>query len=204
MSPAPPNVRRRFVLRKLFELAGALVLVPFLAWHLTLGSGSLAPAERPVRPPGTFGLVLEGLFLAALLYHAGWGLASFRRVRSTLSAYGHARNWFFVLQRVTGPLLLLFLAYHVWALRLAPALDGTPPDLRAHLAAPVLGYPARWVYQVALGVAAFHWANGLVNAAIHLGLLGRPLHQRLALLLCFTLGAALFTAGTRTLFHLAP
>ena len=42
--------------------------------------------------------------------------------KSNVNKFDTFRNWMFVLQRITGVIILIFIAWHVWETRIAAAL----------------------------------------------------------------------------------
>jgi succinate dehydrogenase / fumarate reductase cytochrome b subunit len=218
--------RRQYLARKLFEITGFLPIGAFLLEHFysnfkAVGHGGAERFDAVVVDLQTNPLVLlaeVGVVALPLLYHAGYGLFVAKSARPNNGQYGFWRNWTYLLQRVSGVVLILYIGYHVWNTRFAPlvhpdnplwqhAPDGTPlvsaSYMHHYLAEVHLGIPVIWIYVVGTGAAVYHFANGLWNVGIHWGLTISPRAQRLSGLACGLLGVALFTAGLVTLlaFH---
>jgi succinate dehydrogenase / fumarate reductase cytochrome b subunit len=225
-APLFPRTRRQFLARKLFELTGFLPIGAFLLEHFYSNFKAVGPggAERfngVVVELQTNPLILVaeiGLVALPLLYHAGYGLFVAKGARPNNGQYGFLRNWTYLLQRVSGALLLVYIGYHVYNTRLAPlvhpdnplwqkAPDGTPlvsaAYMQSYLSQAHLGIPVIWLYVVGTGAAVYHFANGLWNVGIHWGLTISPRSQRLSGMVCGLVGVALFAAGLVTLlaFH---
>jgi succinate dehydrogenase / fumarate reductase cytochrome b subunit len=221
-----PRTRRQFFARKLFELTGFLPVGAFLLEHFYTNFKAVGPggAERfdqvvvdlQTNPAVIFAEI--GLIGLPLLYHAAYGLFVARQAKPNNGQYGYFRNWTYLLQRITGVILILYIGYHVYNTRLAPlvhpdsplwqhAPDGTPlvsaHYMSRYFAETHLGIPVIWLYVVGVATAVYHFANGLWNVGIHWGLTISPRAQRLSGMVCGLLGVTLLAAGLMTLlaFH---
>ena len=213
--------QRSFYARKLFELSGLVPVGAFLVDHLysnfqAVGPGGAARFDRVVVDLQTNPAVIYAEIFAIalpLLYHAAYGLFVMRIARPNAGAYGYARNWTYVLQRVTGALLLFYIAYHVYNTRLHPLFAADDPTLQHvgkvglvsssymhhYLAGVHGGLPVFWIYVVGLACACFHFGNGLWNLGIHWGLLLGRTAQRRAGWAFAAVAGALFFLGVESL-----
>lgn len=209
--------------RRIHGLSGAIALGAFLVEHLLTNAAALggqASYERVVGSMERWSVlpVLEIVFVAVpLAFHAGYGLwLVLRASRSNAEAshaerYGGRQSW--LLQRVSGVLVLLFLAVHLWETRAQRLFFGLSPEslhttLSAHLSSTWASVP--WfalLYLLGIGATSFHFANGLVAATAGANLAEhRRRRYRMASLvgglLLFLLGAATvvgLATGTRLL-----
>ena len=163
----------QFWLRKLHSLSGFLFLGYFLCFH--------------VRGEGTYGsLTLRLLFLfVPLAFHGLYGAYITFEARPNLLRYGWVRNWMYFGQRVTGVLLLPFVALHLGAVRWDWGYAG-----------------AAWyqgVWYAGVIVAVFHLANGIFGTAIDWGITVGPHSQRVMVGVSFAAFLILSAYGIYTL-----
>jgi succinate dehydrogenase / fumarate reductase cytochrome b subunit len=211
----------QYVLRKLFEASGFLPIGGFLVEHLysnfqAVGPGGAERFDKVVVDLQTnpFIIFLEiGMIALPLLYHAAYGLFVAQMARPNTGAYGYLRNWTYLLQRVTGVILIFYIGYHVWNTRLVPEVrpdtallqhvDGhalvSSSYMHEYLTGTHLGLQVMWLYVVGLGCAVFHFANGLWNVGVHWGLTVGDRAQRISGLVCGLIGATLLAIGLRSL-----
>jgi len=201
-----------FLLRRLHSLVGLLPIGAFLVFHLWENSQSRLGAEH------YNGVVVAGLqqmnylpllelFVIALplLFHAGYGLVIAIGARPELRRYPYLRNWMYLLQRVSGLGILLFLLGHVGMTRIWGMLNpGVHTDLFGHMQW-ALSQP--WIFGIyALGLllSVFHLANGLWGMALVWGLATSPLAQRRISYACAGLGVLLAALGFHGLIGFLP
>ncbi len=189
----PPASHRQFVLRRLHSLSGIVPVGVFLIEHyLTNSLAFLSPQrfDAAARWLQTlpFVLVVEvGLIWLPILFHGLLGAYIWWQGRSNVASYPYRANWFYTLQRASGLVVLAFVIYHVWNLRIAGE-PATFAKVNAHLANPLV---LAWNL---LGVtaASFHLANGLWTFAYHWGITVGPKAQRQLGYACLVFGI-LFT-----------
>lgn len=175
----------QFALRKLHSLSGLIPLGLFLLEHLFTNSLALYGPERYNAQvkllkglPFLLGLELVLIFLP-LLYHGLYGLYIAYTGQVSLGRYNYARNWTYVLQRITGVIMFAFLILHVWTMRVQPALQGT--EVSFQLVAQRLSNPlTAALYLVATISTIFHFTNGLWNMAVDWGVTIGPRAQSAA------------------------
>ena len=63
------------------------------------------------------------------MFHAFYGVYIAFTAKNNVQRYGTFRNWMFMLQRVTGVFLVIFIAWHIYETRIQKAL-GAEVDLR--------------------------------------------------------------------------
>ncbi len=208
--------RRAFVLNRLFSLSGIVPIGVFLIVHLWTYSSALLgrdafeqQLEQATSSPWL--MVAEGLFVwLPLIFHAGYGLSLTFSARVNVRSYPYARNWAFVLQRVTGVLSLFFIAYHFWQFRLQIVLgklnyEDLFPELCASLSSTGFGQVPWLALAYLLGIAAsvFHLANGLHTFCFSWGITRSRRAGRRVAGLCGALGVGLFLIGANSVVYFA-
>ncbi|OUM85707.1 MAG: succinate dehydrogenase [Bacillus thermozeamaize] len=172
-----------FFMRKIHSLFGVLPVGIFLIMHLTTNYQATKGAEAYNQAAAMleslpFLIVLEvGLIFLPLLFHAIYGLYVMYQASVNLKNFGTFRNWMFVLQRVTGILTLIFVAWHVWETRLMRPAE---PDFYQMMAG-ILSNPAMyWFYVVGVVAAVFHFANGMWSFLVSWGITVGPRAQQIS------------------------
>jgi succinate dehydrogenase / fumarate reductase cytochrome b subunit len=215
------SAKTQFYARKLFELTGFLPIGAFLIEHFysnfqAVGPGGAERFDHVVRDLQTNPIIIFleiGVIALPILYHAGYGMFVATQARPNTGGYGYLRNWFYVLQRITGIILVFYIGYHVWNTRLAPLVHPDLPNLQTadgqalvsskymteYLQSTHFGIQVMWIYVIGVACAVFHFANGLWNAAIHWGLTISPRAQRTSGFVCGLLGVTLFVVGMASL-----
>lgn len=205
---------RAFLLRKLHSLSGVVPVTGFVVFHLWTNAKALSGQEAfdaavleinhmPYLP------ALEAGILLPLAFHALYGIKLAREGRPNVGRYGYARNWMYLLQRVSGLLALLFIGAHLWELRVQKALGvlgpgGFYPTLTAHLSSTTAGVPLyAIVYLVGIAACAFHLANGLLGFCASWGILLSRRSQRAGALVFGALGVVVFVLGANTTLYFA-
>jgi succinate dehydrogenase / fumarate reductase cytochrome b subunit len=208
---------RHFLLRRLHSLTGVVPIGAFLIEHFytnyqAVGPGGAARFDGAVKDlqsnPVIIWLEIFGIGLP-ILYHAFYGLFIAGQARYNTTRYGHGANWRFLFQRVTGTLLVFYIAYHVWNTRLMPAIHPesfatthgfiTFQYMRDYLTGAHFGIPVWTLYVVGVLAACFHFANGLWGFLIHWGITLGPRAQRLSAFACAGLGLLLAALGLNSL-----
>jgi len=198
---------KTFLLRKLHQLTGLVPLTMFYFVHLWTNSAALNGAKiynKHVQTIHDFPYLLFietfGIFLP-LLFHSIYGIIISAEGRPNVLSYGYGRNWFYLLQRITGIYLFVFLLFHILNFRfgLIPGLNLTPVAGNADQAFAIVSGEFRitWVLVVyLLGVltTAWHLAYGLFLFAVDWGIVIGEKAQRVVLY--GTLGLALFLSAT--------
>jgi len=167
------RAKRAFLMRKLHSLSGVVPVGAFLVEHLWTNATALRGPlafEHAVAQiqalPGLWALEVFGIFLP-LAFHAGYGVVLAFSTRPNGVTYPFARNWLYMLQRVTGFIALFFILGHLWEIRIQKWLFGMQTEaffstLATHLSDARFGAP--WLamaYLVGLLASVFHFTNGL-------------------------------------------
>ncbi len=202
-----------FILRKLHQLTGIVPLGFFFLVHMFTNSKALngeASFEKAVQDihdiPYLLFLEIFGIFIP-LLYHSVYGIIISGEARPNVLAYGYARNWFYLLQRVTGGFLFFFILFHVLNLRfgLMPGLNMTPVAGNADLAFDIISaeFSIPWVmalYIAGIAATAWHLAYGVWLFAVDWGIVIGERAQKYALYGCIFVALGLFAVGTNAAF----
>ncbi len=206
-----------FLFRRLHSLSGVIPIGAFLVEHFytnyqAVGSGGPARFDAAVKDlQGNPVILFLEIFMIGLpiLYHAFYGLFIATEARMNARAYRYGANWRYVLQRVTGVILLVYISYHVCKTRLAPVFD--PQDfawshglltfeyMHDYLTETLLGIPTWGYYVVGILSACFHFANGLWGFLSHWGVTIGPRAQKISAYVCLGIGLVLLFLGMNSL-----
>ena len=172
---------REFVNRRLHSLLGVIPIGVFLTQHLIVNhfvTGGPESFNKASDFMGSlpFKIVLETVIIyLPLLYHAIYGLYIAFTGTSNVNRFGTFRNWMYLLQRITGVLTLIFIAWHVWQTRVAAAF-GT--EVNFDMMNDILSSPFMFgFYLVGILSAIFHFANGLWSFLVSWGITVSPRSQ---------------------------
>ena len=199
---------RTFLLRKLHQLTGVVPLGIFFFVHMFTNSKAMngeANFEKAVQEihdlPFLLLLEIFGIFIP-LLYHSIYGIIISGEARNNVLSYGYGRNWFYLIQRLTGGFLFFFLLFHILNLRfgLMPGLNMTPVAGNADLAFNIVSgeFSIPWVlvlYILGVAATAWHLAYGFWLFAVDWGFVIGEKAQRYTLYASVALAIALFGVG---------
>ncbi len=204
--------RTYFLLRKLHSLTGIIPLGLFLLAHLYINSGALlgeCSFTEGVRRVNTlpyvhyielFGIILPLAFHGAL---GAWMAVVGARYNSM--QYNYARNWWYLVQRLTGLLLIFFVGWHLWDTVIAKLLgeirlEGFYGHLSRGMSADMVFLA---LFVVGTVAASFHLSNGLWGFCASWGLLQSRKAQRAGSWAFGLLGLVLVVAWINIVFHFA-
>jgi succinate dehydrogenase/fumarate reductase cytochrome b subunit (b558 family) len=214
-SPDSRASRRAFVLKRLHSLSGVVPVGVFVVEHLWTnakalqGEDAFASAVGDIQALPYLPLIeIFGIFLP-LAFHSFYGVVLAVGGKPNALRYRYARNWLYVLQRVSGLVAFLFIAYHLYEFRIQKWLFGMRADafygtLSAHLSSTAHGVP--WLaifYLIGILAVVFHFANGLWGILFSWGVTVTRAAQRRSALACAALGVALFLLGANTVLYFA-
>jgi len=157
-----------------------------------------------------------GIYLP-LAFHALYGVRLIFSSRSNLDRYPYNRNFLYMLQRVTGVIAFVFIAFHLWEYRIQKWIGGMHPHSffdvlvarLSHVRTFQLGVfvPAvPWLalfYALGILACVFHFANGIVGFVLSWGIVGSRRALRWVNVVATLAGTALFAMGYATLLYLA-
>ena len=202
------RLSKTFVLRKLHQLSGIFPLGIFLLEHFYTNSKALSgPADfnNAVRDlqsiPYILFVEIGGIFIP-LLYHAIYGLVITVEARPNNLAYPYARNWFYLIQRITGVILFFFITFHVLNFRFG-LIPGLNTQSVAHhidesfniVAREFRMVPIFIIYVIGITATVWHLANGLWLFLVDWGITIGERAQRLTGYACIAFGVVLLLVG---------
>lgn len=174
--------------RKLHSLLGVIPVGLFLIEHLITnyeafngGHQAFIDSVRWLnRLPLVFFLELFGIWLP-ILYHGIYGLFVAFQSRNNVNRYGYYRNMMFMLQRVTGVITLIFIAWHFFTTRFQVTLGNQTHDSLGVLMHEVFTTPAYFtLYLIGVLAATFHFSNGMWSFLVSWGITIGPRAQRVS------------------------
>jgi succinate dehydrogenase / fumarate reductase cytochrome b subunit len=195
-------------LRKLHQLSGIVPLGLFLLEHFYTNSKALhgpkvfneAVAELQSIP---YIVLVEtaGIFIP-LIYHAVYGLVITMESRPNNLAYPYPRNWFYLVQRVTGVILFFFILFHVLNFRfgMIPGLNTISVAHEPGKAFEIVSnefkmIPIFLIYLVGITATVWHFANGIWLFLVDWGIAIGERAQRYAGYACLGFGVVLLLVG---------
>lgn len=169
---------RSFIWRRLHSLTGLLPIGFFMLFHLYENLGSLRGKEAydegiahlaNMLPVPYFYLLEIGVIALPILYHGFYGAYLSLEGKPNSFFYRYRRNTMYLLQRATGLIALVYLAYHVISLRVNITMAGVGQGVPGHegyvsFKDMVAHYSNDWVagwYVLGTLCCAFHFSNGL-------------------------------------------
>jgi succinate dehydrogenase / fumarate reductase cytochrome b subunit len=202
------HLSRTFVLRKLHQLSGIMPLGIFLLEHFYTNSKALTGAadfNNAVKDlqsiPYILFVEIGGIFIP-LIYHAVYGLVITMEARPNNLNYPYPRNWFYLIQRITGVILFFFITFHVLNFRfgLVPGLNTTSVAHSPEMAFDIVSREFRmvWVfiiYMVGITATVWHLANGIWLFLVDWGIAIGERAQRLTGYACIGFGIFLLLVG---------
>ena len=206
---APLKDIEHFWLRRLHSLSGVIPIGAYLIFHLCANYFAVygpkaynIPIQALANFPFTIWLEFGVIYLP-LLFHILIGIKIMRGANPNQLQYPYWRNWAYMLQRLSGIVLVFFIGWHMWETRIAKALYGT--EINFELMANILqSWWSKTFYVVGITCACFHFANGMATFCIAWGITVGHRSQKAALILFYLLGAILLGMGLTTVFSFTP
>lgn len=207
--------RHHFLLRRLHSLTG-LVFGGYLIVHLlvnaTIAQGfdahGVASYEVQVGKIHSlpFLSLIEWTFIyLPIIYHTIYGIWITLTGQPNVQNYPYAKNWFYVLQRISAIIIVLFMLFHVLALKYGLFGAGLQFNAEGQSMRSIATHFDRsalitWgVYPLGILASCYHLANGFWTAAITWGLTVSKASQKRWGLVCAGLFAVTFIAGMTAL-----
>jgi succinate dehydrogenase cytochrome b subunit len=202
------HLSRTFVLRKLHQLSGIVPLGLFVLEHFYTnskalsGPGDFNNAVKDLQSiPYILFIEIGGIFIP-LIYHAVYGLVITVEARPNNLNYPYPRNWFYLIQRITGMILFFFITFHVLNFRfgLIPGLNTVSVAHQPGMAFDIVSrefhiVPIFIVYMVGITATVWHLANGIWLFMVDWGITIGERAQRLTGYACIAFGAFLLLVG---------
>ncbi len=202
------HLSRTFILRKLHQLSGIVPLGVFLLEHFYTNSKALNGADSFNKSvadlqsiPYILLVEIGGIFIP-LIYHAVYGLVITVEARPNNLAYPYPRNWFYLVQRITGVILFFFITFHVLNFRfgMIPGLNTVSVAHRPDLAFDIVSREFSMIrifliYMIGITATVWHFANGIWLFMVDWGITIGERAQRLTGYACFGFGVVLLLVG---------
>jgi succinate dehydrogenase / fumarate reductase cytochrome b subunit len=179
---------KSYYYRKLHSLLGVIPVGFFLIEHLLTNytafkegpQGFIDQVHWIHKLPLVLGLEIFFIWIP-LAYHAVYGLYVAYTARNNVSNFGYFRNVMFMLQRVTGVITFIFVAWHFFSTRFQITLGNTTYDeLGAHMHN-IATNPVYFVlYVIGIISAVFHFSNGMWSFLVSWGVTVGPRAQRIS------------------------
>jgi succinate dehydrogenase / fumarate reductase cytochrome b subunit len=202
------RLSRTFILRKLHQLSGIVPLGAFLLEHFytnskaMTGPGDFNKAVADLQSIPYILFVEIGLIFIPLIYHAVYGLVITWEARPNNLHYPYPRNWFYLVQRITGVILFFFILFHVLNFRfgLIPGLNEisvahAPNQAFEIVAREFRMIPIMIIYLIGITATVWHFANGLWLFMVDWGIAIGARAQRLTGYACIAFGVLLLAVG---------
>jgi succinate dehydrogenase / fumarate reductase cytochrome b subunit len=202
------HLSRTFVLRKLHQLSGIVPLGFFLLEHFYTNSKALSGAAefntavKDLQSIPYILLVETGGIFIPLIYHAVYGLVITVEARPNNLNYPYPRNWFYLIQRITGVILFFFITFHVLNFRfgMIPGLNNVSVARNPSRAFEVVAgefsiLPIFIIYVIGITSTVWHLANGIWLFMVDWGITIGERAQRLTGYACIGFGVVLLLVG---------
>jgi succinate dehydrogenase cytochrome b subunit len=194
---------REFFNRKLHSLLGVIPVGLYLTIHLVVNHFATQGEEAYNSAVAFMGnlpfLIFLEIFVIYLpiLYHAIYGLYIAFTGKSNVNKFNTFRNWMFILQRITGVITLLFIAWHVWETRIAAAFGA---EVNFKMMEEIVSNPfILWFYIICIVSAVFHFANGLWSFCVSWGITVTPRSQQISTYITMGIFVVLSIIGVRAI-----
>ena len=195
-------------MRKLHQLSGIVPLGAFLLEHFYTNSKAMTGREDFNKAvidlqsiPYILFVEIGGIFIP-LIYHAVYGLVITWEARPNNLHYPYPRNWFYLIQRITGVILFFFILFHVMNFRfgLVPGLNTVSVAHAPEQAFDIVArefriIPIFIVYVIGITATVWHFANGIWLFMVDWGIAIGARAQRLTGYACIAFGVVLLAVG---------
>lgn len=162
-----------FFIRRFHSLIALVPLGLFLCFHFLLNSSVFISNEAYLQvinfmKNAPFIIVLELVLIAIpIIFHGIYGIYIAFLAKNNAFQYRYYRNLAFYLQRVTSIILLAFIIWHVYTVRMAVH---TPEGVIGVLLAQMQNPLTLVLYVIGVVSAVFHFTNGLFTFCITWGI----------------------------------
>lgn len=196
-----------FYWRRLHSLLGIIPIGLFVTQHLiinhfaTRGAESFNTAAHFIENLPFIYFLEWFVIYIPLMFHAFYGVYLAFTSKNNVQRYGTFRNWMFMLQRVTGVFLVIFIAWHIYETRIQKLFGA---EVNYDMMAEIFQSPFMIVFY-ALGIlaATFHLANGVWSFLVTWGLAQSPRSQKIVTYVTLGIFIILSVIGMRALFAFA-
>ena len=177
--------KNEFYWRRLHSLLGVIPVGLFVVQHLIINHFATRGEEAFNNASNFMGSLPFVIFLEfaviyiPILFHGILGVYIAFTANNNPVTMSYFRNWMFTIQRVTGVLLLAFIAWHVWETRIQKAFFGA--EVNFEMMENILSSPITLVlYIIGVLSATFHLSNGLWSFLVRWGITQSPSSQRIS------------------------
>ncbi|WOV83142.1 succinate dehydrogenase cytochrome b558 subunit [Sporosarcina jeotgali] len=196
-----------FYWRRLHSLLGIIPIGLFVTQHLiinhfaTRGAESFNTAAHFIENLPFIYFLEWFVIYIPLMFHAFYGVYLAFTSKNNVQRYGTFRNWMFMLQRITGVFLVIFIAWHIYETRIQKLFGA---EVNFDMMADIFSNPFMIVFY-ALGIlaATFHLANGVWSFLVTWGLAQSPRSQKIVTWVTLIIFVVLSVIGMRALFAFA-
>ena len=196
-----------FYWRRLHSLLGIIPIGLFVTQHLiinyfaTRGAESFNTAAHFIENLPFIYFLEWFVIYIPLMFHAFYGVYLAFTSKNNVQRYGTFRNWMFMLQRVTGVFLVIFIAWHIYETRIQKLFGA---EVNFDMMAEIFSNPFMIVFY-ALGIlaATFHLANGVWSFLVTWGLAQSPRSQKIVTWVTLIIFVVLSVIGMQALFAFA-
>jgi succinate dehydrogenase / fumarate reductase cytochrome b subunit len=181
-----------FFLRRLHSLTGIIPIGAFLFEHILISNstalGGPAAYARTVSFLANLPLVffLELFFIwIPIAYHGLYGFYIWYRGDGNTISYPWSGNWMYTLQRWTGGIAFVYIAWHTWTMRFTGVdLHADPMASFGKVQGEIFQTPLFLFYVVGLIAASWHFAYGIWLFCAKWGIVIGEKAQRRFLVVC--------------------
>jgi len=196
--------RTYFLLKRLHSLTGVVPIGLFLLEHFFTNSRALQGAAafdqaavELARIPYVALVEAFGIWLP-IAFHMVLGVIIATTWQSNLGKHGYARNWQYVMQRISGIVLVFYILFHTWMTRFDSGYLHSP-SAYGYVKDQVSNPGVFLFYVIGILAACWHLGNGLFGFSIHWGLATGRNAQRVAARLSFGVFVVLALVGLNAL-----
>ena len=199
-----------FFLRRLHSLTGIIPVGAFLFEHILISNSTAIGQNGPsayarqvsflANLPLVFFLELFGIWIP-IAFHALYGFYIWYHGEGNTVSYPWSGNWMYTVQRWTGGIAFIYIAWHTYTMRF------TGIDLHEHPLASfgkvqgeVIHTPLFLFYVVGLVAASWHFAYGIWLFSAKWGIVSGDKAQKRLLRVCLVLFLALCGVGFASLY----
>jgi len=182
--PAP------YLLRTFYSLTGILPLFMFIALYLSYSAILLFGSKETVLTiieiqSLPFVTVFELLFISLpLLFHFCCRMLFLYQGQFNAHQYSTLSNWRYVLQRVTGVVVFIFLLFHLYQVGSIYFGDLQGYQFIQDIMVAHQSTTWMWFYWVAMSCAVFYFCNSVWSFLIDWGITANSYSQKISLLVC--------------------
>ncbi|MNO58817.1 Succinate dehydrogenase cytochrome b558 subunit [compost metagenome] len=184
-----------FYSRKLHSLLGVIPLGFFILEHMLTNFSAVEGGSQGFKDsvallnslPLVVVLELFGIWLP-ILYHGVYGMYIAFQAKPNNGSFKTERNFRYLMQRVTGVIVFVFVIWHIYETRLQVALGNVTHEELGGVMHDIVMNPFFFaLYAISVVAASFHFANGLWSFLVSWGITVGPRAQRVSSQICMTM-----------------